>query len=185
MPGPTSDRQHTPHLVAGTTIASARTKNPNGVRAGRPQPADNHRGVSDEPCKWPNTSSCCAGAVVRRMQSWRAARAADCRIGGLYQGQGDASRRGALRFACPRFAAGRPAADTRDKECRGLRRARGSGGYRDSAHVRIDPWVSVGVLVPCTDRHRFRVWMLMVLRRRYASARGCPGRDGVGACAAR
>ena len=39
MRAPTSDRQHTPHLVAGTTIASARTKNPNGVqRAVRARP---------------------------------------------------------------------------------------------------------------------------------------------------
>ena len=41
----------------------------------------------------------------------------------------------------------------------------------------IDPWESVGVLVLCADRHGSRVWMLMALCRRYASARGCPGRD--------
>ena len=39
MRGPTSDRQHTPHLDAGTTTGSAHTKNPNVVRAGRPLPA--------------------------------------------------------------------------------------------------------------------------------------------------
>jgi conjugative relaxase-like TrwC/TraI family protein len=38
---PTSDMQHAPHLVAATTTGSARTKHPNGVRAGRPRPADN------------------------------------------------------------------------------------------------------------------------------------------------
>jgi hypothetical protein len=41
MRGPTSDGQHTPHLVAGTT-GSARTRNLNGVQAGRPRPADRH-----------------------------------------------------------------------------------------------------------------------------------------------
>ena len=35
--GPTSYRQRTPNVEAGTTIASARTNNPNGVRAGRPR----------------------------------------------------------------------------------------------------------------------------------------------------
>ena len=44
MRGPTSDRQHTPHLVAGTTTGSARIKNPNGVRAGRPPPAGSRTG---------------------------------------------------------------------------------------------------------------------------------------------
>jgi hypothetical protein len=47
MRGPTSDRQHTPHLDAGTTTASARTKNPNGVRAARPHPADSTPQSSD------------------------------------------------------------------------------------------------------------------------------------------
>ena len=39
MRGPTSDKQRTPHSVEATT-GNARTKNPNGVRAGRPRPAD-------------------------------------------------------------------------------------------------------------------------------------------------
>ena len=47
MRGPTSDRQHTPHLVAGTTTGSAHTNNPNGVRAGRPRPADSTAQSSD------------------------------------------------------------------------------------------------------------------------------------------
>jgi hypothetical protein len=34
-----SDRQHTPHLGAGTTTASARTKHPVSVRTGQPHPA--------------------------------------------------------------------------------------------------------------------------------------------------
>src|SRR5512132_4125879 len=38
--GLTNDRQHTPHLDAGTTTGSARTKNPNGVRAGSPRAGD-------------------------------------------------------------------------------------------------------------------------------------------------
>jgi hypothetical protein len=42
---PTSDRQRTAHLDAGTTTRSAGTKNPNGVRAGRPRPADKHIAV--------------------------------------------------------------------------------------------------------------------------------------------
>ncbi len=51
MRGPTSDRQDTPHSVQATT-GSARTKNPNGVRAGRPRPADStpqssHRGAQN------------------------------------------------------------------------------------------------------------------------------------------
>jgi hypothetical protein len=40
MQGATSDRQHAPHLDAYTTTASARTKDPNGVRARCPRPAD-------------------------------------------------------------------------------------------------------------------------------------------------
>jgi hypothetical protein len=37
----TSDRKHTtPHLDAGTTTGSTRTKNPNGVPGGQPHPAD-------------------------------------------------------------------------------------------------------------------------------------------------
>jgi hypothetical protein len=48
--GPTSDRQRTPHLDAGTTTRSARTKNPNGVRAGRPRPADKHIAVVRSRC---------------------------------------------------------------------------------------------------------------------------------------
>ena len=67
--GLTNDRQHTPHLDAGTTTASARTKHPVNVRTGQPHPAANP------------PSSCCVGAVIRPMQSWDAATAADCRIG--------------------------------------------------------------------------------------------------------
>jgi hypothetical protein len=44
MREPTSDRQHAPHLDAGTTTGSAHTKNPIGVRAGRPRPADSRTG---------------------------------------------------------------------------------------------------------------------------------------------
>ena len=44
MRGPTSDRQHTPQLDAGTTTGSAHTKNPNGARAGRPRPAGSRTG---------------------------------------------------------------------------------------------------------------------------------------------
>ena len=47
MRGPTSDRQHTPHLVAGATTGSARTKNPVSVRTGRPRPADSTPQSSD------------------------------------------------------------------------------------------------------------------------------------------
>ena len=39
--GLTNDRQHTPHLVAGPTTASDRTKHPVDVRSGRPHPAAN------------------------------------------------------------------------------------------------------------------------------------------------
>ena len=42
MRGPTSERQRTPHLDAGTTKASARTKHLNGVRTGQLHPAANH-----------------------------------------------------------------------------------------------------------------------------------------------
>ena len=38
MRAPTSDRQHTPHLDAGTPTGNAHTKNTNGVRAGRRPP---------------------------------------------------------------------------------------------------------------------------------------------------
>jgi hypothetical protein len=40
MGGPTSDKRHAPHLAA-TTTGNARTENRNGVRTGRPRPADN------------------------------------------------------------------------------------------------------------------------------------------------
>jgi hypothetical protein len=40
MRGPTSDRQYAPRLVQAMA-GSARTKHPNGVRAGGPRPADN------------------------------------------------------------------------------------------------------------------------------------------------
>jgi hypothetical protein len=63
-PGPRSDRQHTPHLVAGTT-ASAHTKRPVSVRPGQPHPAAN------PPPSW------CAGACGCPMQSWHVAMAAD------------------------------------------------------------------------------------------------------------
>jgi hypothetical protein len=52
--GLTNDKQHTLHLVAGTTTASARTKHPVNVRTGQPHPAAN------------TTSSCCAGVWVAR-----------------------------------------------------------------------------------------------------------------------
>jgi conjugative relaxase-like TrwC/TraI family protein len=45
--GLTNGRQHTPHLVAGTTTGSAPTKHPNGVRAGRPRPANSTPQPSD------------------------------------------------------------------------------------------------------------------------------------------
>jgi hypothetical protein len=53
MRGPTSDRQHAPHLDPVTTTGSARIKKGHGVRAGRPRPADNtpqspHRGARSE-----------------------------------------------------------------------------------------------------------------------------------------
>jgi hypothetical protein len=47
MRRPMSGRQHTPHLDAGTTTGSACTNNPNGVRAGRPHPADSTPQSSD------------------------------------------------------------------------------------------------------------------------------------------
>jgi hypothetical protein len=40
MRRPTSDRQDARHVDAGMTTASARTKDPVGVRTGRPRPAD-------------------------------------------------------------------------------------------------------------------------------------------------
>jgi hypothetical protein len=45
--GLTNDRQHTPHLVAGTTTASARTKDPDNVRTRQPHPADSTLQASD------------------------------------------------------------------------------------------------------------------------------------------
>jgi hypothetical protein len=47
MQRPMSGSQRTSHLDAGTTTSSACTKNPNGVRAGRPRPADNTPQSSD------------------------------------------------------------------------------------------------------------------------------------------
>jgi hypothetical protein len=45
MRGPTSDRQHPPHSVLGTT-GGARAKNPNSVPAGRQRPADSRSQAS-------------------------------------------------------------------------------------------------------------------------------------------
>jgi hypothetical protein len=64
----TNDRQHTSHSVAGTTTASAHTKNPNGVRAGQPHPAAD-----------PRRAAAHGGVEVRPMQSWHAAHLIDCR----------------------------------------------------------------------------------------------------------
>ena len=44
--GLTNGKQHTPHLVAGTTTASARIKHPVNVRTGQPHPAANPRRVA-------------------------------------------------------------------------------------------------------------------------------------------
>ena len=55
MRGPTSDRQHTPHLVAGTTTASARTKHPVNVRTGQPHPAANPVELLRRGCGSPDT----------------------------------------------------------------------------------------------------------------------------------
>jgi hypothetical protein len=70
MRGPTSERQHTPHLDAGTTKASARTKHPNGVRTGQLHPAANHAVELQ-------------GTAVRPIQSWHAAMTADCQSGSV------------------------------------------------------------------------------------------------------
>jgi hypothetical protein len=50
MRGPTNDTQDAPDLDAGTTTGDARTKKANGVRAGRPHPAANHRQVVRPSC---------------------------------------------------------------------------------------------------------------------------------------
>ena len=101
--GPTNDRQHTPHLDAGTTTASAPTKHPVNVRTGRPPPAANHHRAASQ------------AAVVRPIRAWHAATAADCRIG-LYQGQvarpsagqrrGSSLRCGLRRKLCNRIQTG-------------------------------------------------------------------------------
>jgi hypothetical protein len=54
--GSTKDRQHTPHLVAGTTRASAPTKHPVNVRTGQPHPAANpRRRAAAKGCDSPDT----------------------------------------------------------------------------------------------------------------------------------
>src|SRR5215203_3195044 len=58
MRGPTSDRQDAPHLVQAAT-GNARTKEANGVRAGRPRPADSAPQSSDR------------GALSMRLHSTR------------------------------------------------------------------------------------------------------------------
>ena len=70
--GLTNDRQHIPHLDAGTTTANARTKNPNGVRA-----ASRIRPLT--------TVELLRRGCGRLMQSWLAAMA-DCRIGSINAG---------------------------------------------------------------------------------------------------
>ena len=101
MRGPTSDRQHTPHLDAGTTTASARTKNPNGVRAGRPHPADStpqssDRGARNMRMPRGDGGTGRTGSTLPNLALFRS-RAALRRPGG----------------ACPRSAAGRAASLTR------------------------------------------------------------------------
>jgi hypothetical protein len=48
MQGPTSDKQHTPDLDAGTTTGIAHTKIPDGVQANRRHPADSWTGNTAE-----------------------------------------------------------------------------------------------------------------------------------------
>jgi hypothetical protein len=93
--GATSGRQRTVHLDAGTTIASARTKNPNVVRAGRPHPADST----------PQSSN--RGAPNTRLHSTRGRTGSTLPNPALLSDQGPGSAR--PNGVCPRFAAGRAA----------------------------------------------------------------------------
>jgi hypothetical protein len=70
--GLTNDRQHATHLDVDATAASTRTKHQVNVKTGRPRPAANYRRAAAKE------------AVVRPIQSWRAAMAANCQIG-IYQ----------------------------------------------------------------------------------------------------
>jgi hypothetical protein len=90
----TAYRQRTPNVDAGTTIVSARSNNPNGVRAGRPRAGD-------------NTPSPRIGGT-RAMRTPRgdggtAGNTGHCRIW-LFRIKAGAPRR---HGACARFAAGR------------------------------------------------------------------------------
>ena len=107
--GATSGRQRTVHLDAGTTIASARTKNPNVVPAGRPHPADSTPQLSNRGA--PNTRL----HSTRRQDSQHAAGNP-----ALLSDQGPGSAR--PNGVCPRFAAGRAAV--------WVSAPRGSGGRR-------------------------------------------------------
>ena len=83
--GLTNGRQHTPHLDAGTTTASARTKHPVNVRTGQPHPAANHRLAlrpscrpAGWPCSRPPDSASCppsrllpAAPILDRAEPWR------------------------------------------------------------------------------------------------------------------
>src|SRR5215213_4941462 len=94
MRGPTSDRQDAPHSAQATT-GNARTRDPNGVRAGRPRPADStpqpsHRGAQN--------------MRLHAARQWQD-RQHTAESGSSFQ----IKRRVRPAGACPRFAAGRAA----------------------------------------------------------------------------
>ena len=69
MRGPTSDRHDSPHLVEATT-GNARTKKPNGVRAGRPRPADSNTSVVRSRCSEDEVALHAAMAGQAHSRTW-------------------------------------------------------------------------------------------------------------------
>jgi hypothetical protein len=64
--GLTNHRQHTPHLVAGTTTAGAGIQHPLSVRTGQPHPAAN-------PCRAACVGGCGVGITIGLLVRWPAA----------------------------------------------------------------------------------------------------------------
>jgi hypothetical protein len=78
MPGPTSDKQHTPHLDAGATTGSALPRPPNGVRAGRARPADSTPSIA-------RSQQSEHGVPLHAATAGQAERAAHCRRWRFFQ----------------------------------------------------------------------------------------------------
>jgi hypothetical protein len=137
----TIDTQRTPHLDAGTTTGNACTEKANGVRTDRPHPAANPRRAAAKE------------AVVRPMQSWHAAMAAN---------ESCPARPSLRRSSPPRAGASQPQA----RLCQ-LSKSRVFAGCSDPSTV-----PNSGRGRPCLKAERLTVTMSWFCRVAYDSSGG-------------